>query len=145
MMSGLAGVVASSLVFGDQIAGLMGAVIGYPLLALTLAMVVIGASEPASAIGRRAIPGAGAVAAVSYSLYLSHKMVFHAVAAGLITIPAAWKSAEPLIAVILAAPVGAALYLIVERPFLKLRDRLNGPARSTLSSEVTPSLAAAEP
>ena len=142
---GVLGALLSSWLFGDQIAGLWGATFGYPLLAASLGAVVVGASEPASLIGRRAIPGAGWVAAASYSLYLSHKMVFHAVSAGLVPIPADWKPVAPLVAVVLAAPVGAALHLAIERPFLKLRDRLNGPSRSSLSAEAGPRLAVAEP
>ena len=140
---GAAGVVGSSFVFGGQIAGFLGASLGYPLLALSLALLVVAGGDAGSVIGRRALPGAGAVAAASYSLYLSHKMVFHAVAVGLIPIPAAWRGLDPLIAVVLAAPVGAALYFAVERPFLKLRDRLDGPSRGSLAR--APVLAPAEP
>ncbi len=138
-------VIASSWLFGGQIAGFWGATFGYPLLALGLGAMVMGASAPESIIGRRAIPGAGWVAAASYSLYLSHKMVFHAVSAGLAPIPADWKPLAPVLAVALAAPAGVALHLLVERPFLKLRDRLSGPSRSSLSAEAAPRLATVEP
>ena len=145
LVLGVAGVVGSSLVFGGQIAGLVGASLGYPLLALSLALLVAAGGETGSVIGRRALPGAGAVAAASYSLYLSHKMVFHAVAAGLIPIPVAWRGLDPLFAVILAAPVGAALYFAIERPFLKLRDRVEGPSRSSLATEPAAAPAPAAP
>ena len=135
IVAGLLGVALSSFVFGDQIAGLWGATFGYPLLACSLGLLVIAASEPTSMIGARAVPGAGAIAAASYSLYLSHKMIFHAVAVGLVPLPASWRPLSPLLAVALAAPVGGALYLAVERPFLKLRDRLEGPSRSSLANE----------
>jgi len=145
LAAGGAGVIGSSLLFGDQIGGLWAAVLGYPLLALSLVSMVVGSSEPIALVGRRAIPGAGAIAAASYSLYLSHKMVFHAVAAGLVPLPEAGKPFAPLVAVVLAAPAGVALYLLIERPFLKLRDQLSGPTRSTLSADAAPALAAAEP
>ena len=145
LAAGVVGVVASTLLFGGQIGGFWAASLGYPLLALSLGLMVAAASEPGSMIGRRAIPGAGAIAAASYSLYLSHKMVFHAVAVGLIPIPADWRPLAPLLAVVLAAPAGVTLYLLVERPFLRLRDRLNGPSRSSLAVEAAPGLAVAEP
>ncbi|HEY5410635.1 MAG TPA: acyltransferase, partial [Caulobacteraceae bacterium] len=145
LVLGAAGVVGSSFVFGGQIAGLLGASLGYPMLALSLVLMVVAGGEAGSVIGRRALPGAAAVATVSYSLYLSHKMVFHAVAVGLIPIPAAWRGLEPLLALVLAAPVGAALYFTVERPFLKLRDRLEGPSRSSLAPAPAAVLAPAEP
>jgi peptidoglycan/LPS O-acetylase OafA/YrhL len=145
IVAGAAGVVATTAFFGEQIASFWPASLGYPALALSLVLMVMGASEPASIVGRRAIPGAGAIAAASYSLYLSHKMVFHAVAAGLIPLPASWRPLAPVLAVVLAAPAGIALYLLIERPFLKLRDRLEGPTRSTLASNADPALAVAEP
>ena len=144
IVSGIVGVVLSSLVFGDQIAGFWGATLAYPMLAFSLGLVVIGASEPHSLIGARAVPGAAAIAAASYSLYLSHKMIFHAVAAGLISPPVEWRPMAPLLAVLLAAPVGAALYFTVERPFLKLRDRLEGPSRSSLAKDPAAAVAPAE-
>jgi peptidoglycan/LPS O-acetylase OafA/YrhL len=145
LVLGFAGVLIASLIFGGQVGGFWAAVLGYPLIALSLGLVVVAGSVPNSLIGKRALPGAAAIAAVSYSLYLSHKLVFHAVSAGLIPLPDAWKPLAPVIAVVLAAPVGAALYLAVERPFLKLRDRLEGPSRSSLAREPAIVLAPAEP
>ncbi len=145
IVAGLLGVALSSFTFGDQIAGFWGASLGYPMLAVSLVLLVAAASEPGSLFGARAVPGAGAIAAVSYSLYLSHKMVFHAVAAGLLALPFSLRPLAPLIAVVLAMPVGLGLYLAVERPFLKLRDRLEGASRSSLALEPTTAVAAAEP
>jgi peptidoglycan/LPS O-acetylase OafA/YrhL len=144
LAAGALGVVVSSVVFGGQMTDLWGAAFGYPLLAASLGLAVIGAGEPASVLGRRAIPGAGAIAAASYSLYLSHKMIFHAVATELIPIPAALQGLAPVLAVVIAAPAGIALFLLVERPFLRLRDRLEGPTRSSLAADARPGLAPAE-
>jgi peptidoglycan/LPS O-acetylase OafA/YrhL len=128
LAAGLAGVAASAALFQNEVGGFFAAVFGYPLTAASMAALVTGAASPGSAIGRRAIPGAGALAAGSYSLYLSHKMVFHAVA----TAAKAWPPAAHILALplalILAGAAGAALYWSVERPFLKLRERLGGPA-----------------
>jgi peptidoglycan/LPS O-acetylase OafA/YrhL len=46
-----------------------------------------------------------------------------------------WLLAAALIAGLLA---GTALYWAVERPFLKLRDRLEGPSRSSISKDDLP-------
>ncbi|UGB37970.1 acyltransferase family protein [Frateuria soli] len=103
--------------------GLWPSVAGYPLLSLALALCV-GASTAMPA--RRAVPGAGWLARVSYSVYLSHKLALHAVATwwvgpwqlnGLVAF--AFYAAGVLV-------VGAALYYAVERPFLRWRERLDG-------------------
>ena len=83
-------------------------------------------------IGRRAIPGAGALAAASYSLYLSHKAVYHWV--GTLPITADLKPFMFPIAILAALAVGAVLYRLVERPFLDLRDRLSQPTAGSLSA-----------
>lgn len=134
LAAGAAGVVGSAVFFQDQVAGFLPAVFGYPFLAFSLAMMVMAAGEAHSLIGRYAVPGAGALASGSYSLYLSHKFVFHAIGADTLHLPA-WTHAFGLpLAVLAAAGVGACLYWAVERPFLRLRDRLEGPSRSSLAS-----------
>lgn len=100
--------------------GFWPSVVGYPLLSLALALCV-GAATALPA--RWAVPGAGWLARVSYSLYLSHKLALHAVATYAV---APWQlhglAAFALYAVGVLA-VGAALYYAVERPFLRWRDR----------------------
>ncbi|RCS30802.1 acyltransferase [Rhodanobacter denitrificans] len=106
---------------------LAASVFGYPLLALGLALLVASAASPRGWLGRRRMPGAGWIAAISYSLYLSHKMVFHAVAGVLTTRPLhGWAAFAAYAAAVLAA--GTLLHYAVERPFLRLRTRL-GMAR----------------
>ena len=93
---------------------------------------VAGASSR-SWIGRRALPGAGWIAAISYSLYLSHKLVFAAV-------DRTWGDALvgqgfATFAVYAVATLagGAALHYAVERPFLRLRERRRHAARLRLA------------
>src|SRR5262249_23713408 len=102
--------------------GLLSNAIGWPLLSCGIALVVFVAADRTSVLGRWRVFGAEWIAAVSYSLYLSHKLAFHAVyvrADGLAGHPAA------LFALYCAAVLfcGALLHYGVERPFLKLRDR----------------------
>jgi peptidoglycan/LPS O-acetylase OafA/YrhL len=52
---------------------------GYPLLAASAALIVVVASDRQSLLGRHTVPGARALACGAYSLYLTHKMVLHAV------------------------------------------------------------------
>ena len=132
LASGLVGVGGAILLFGDQIAGFYGAVFGYPLLSVSMAALVIAGSSAKSVIGRRAIPGAGALAAASYSLYLSHKSVYHW--AGTLPITADLKPFILPVAILAALAVGAVLYRLVERPFLDLRDRLSQPTARSLAA-----------
>jgi peptidoglycan/LPS O-acetylase OafA/YrhL len=143
---GVAGIVLSAIFFVDQTAAFWPAVFGFPLLSLSIALVVIAASTPTSIIGRRAIPGVGALAAGSYSLYLSHKMIFRILQNAFPNLPPALRPWELPMALAAALAIGALLYWAVERPFLKLRDRLSGASRSSLASNesLTP-VAAGEP
>jgi peptidoglycan/LPS O-acetylase OafA/YrhL len=97
-------------------------VYGYPLLALGFALLVA-AGAGRQSFGRWHVPGAGWMAAMSYSLYLSHKLAMHAVANALASHPAlhGWVAFVLYAVAILA--LGALLHYGVERPFLRLRDR----------------------
>jgi peptidoglycan/LPS O-acetylase OafA/YrhL len=99
-------------------------VVGYPLLASAFALLVAAAASPHGLLGRRPVPGARAVAAVAYSLYLSHKIVYHLVPLALGDQAKAHPNLTVMLAVCAAAAVGTLLYLAVERPFLLWRDRI---------------------
>jgi peptidoglycan/LPS O-acetylase OafA/YrhL len=135
--AGLLGVVASTVLFHGQTAGFWPTVLGFPLLSFSIVLMVMAGAESRSLIGRYPVPGAGALAAGAYSLYLSHKAVFHAVQLVTPQLPAPLQQGALALALIGALGVGAALYWLVERPFLKLRDRLEGPSRSSLAVAAT--------
>ncbi len=135
-IAGLAGVVISAIFFQDMFAKFLPAVFGFPLLAGSMALLVVAGSDSRSFIGRYSVPGAGALAAGAYSLYLSHKMVFHAVQSSTSWWPQPFQAISLGIALLAALGVGALLYWLVERPFLKLRDRLHG--RSSVAPTVEP-------
>jgi peptidoglycan/LPS O-acetylase OafA/YrhL len=137
---GSLGTGAAMLWFGGQTASFYPTMFAFPLLALSIAAVVAGASDSRSLAGRFSVPGAKALAAGAYSLYLSHKIAFHLAA------PADDGSPDWLhlgLAFGLAFIFGTALYWCVERPFLKLRDRLDGRVRTPIVSDaaMTPGLA----
>ncbi|KTF41626.1 acyltransferase family protein [Xanthomonas translucens] len=123
LLAGLA-VCALALWLFRERTGLLGNAIGWPLLSLGLALLVIAGASTRSWIGRRALPGAGWLAAISYSLYLTHKAVFH--------LTQRWLGAALGGRGLLAFAVYAAMALLaaallhyaVERPFLQLRERL---------------------
>jgi peptidoglycan/LPS O-acetylase OafA/YrhL len=95
---------------------------GYSLVAAAFAVLVTAALCPSSWLHRVRVPGAYQLALWSYSIYLSHKAIAfvlqtHGKASG-------WSSATTLIAITAACVAGgAALYCVVELPFMKLRRR----------------------
>ena len=135
---GLVGVVACTFFFQDQIAGFWPTVFGFPFLSFSIVLIVMAGSALRSLISRYPIPGAGALAAGAYSLYLSHKLVFHAVELAAPQLPAPLQKLAFALAVLGALGVGAALYWLVERPFLNLRDRLEGRSRNSLAIAAAP-------
>ena len=135
MLLGVAGVVLAFTLTAQRV-GLLANSIGLPVLSIALGLLVFAAAERDNWIGRRQVPGAGWIAAISYSLYLSHKLAMHAVGVAIdgrihgITAFAMYALA------ILAA--GAVLHYAVERPGLHLRGRLL-MARSADEAGVQPS------
>jgi peptidoglycan/LPS O-acetylase OafA/YrhL len=127
------GVAAAILWFGEQIGTLYPTMFAFPLLAFSIAAIVAGAADSRSLVGHVNVPGAKALSTGAYSLYLSHKIVFHLVAQSREG-PPNWLYFA--LALALALALGTALYWVVERPFLLLRDRLDGRTRTPLSSGV---------
>jgi peptidoglycan/LPS O-acetylase OafA/YrhL len=121
LLAGLAFSCLAFWLFRDR-TGLVANTIGWPVLSLGLGSVVIAGSSTQSLIGRGRMPGAGFIAAISYSLYLSHKIAFHLVQGHIA--PSMQGGLLLFFAYALAALVlGALLHYSVERPFLRWRDR----------------------
>ena len=140
LLLGLVGMALALWLFRER-TGLLANTIGWPLLSTGIACLVVAGASTTSWIGRFPLPGVGWIAAVSYSLYLSHKLVFAAVERGL----GEWLAGRGLLAfavyAVATALGGAALHYAVERPFLQLRDRRRSRA---IAAQVVPA-ALAEP
>jgi peptidoglycan/LPS O-acetylase OafA/YrhL len=97
--------------------------LGYSLVALAFSVAVLSALSPSSPLARLTVPGMGLLARASYSIYLTHKAVGHVV--GRIAAQHGWPATGQLMLVIIASLlVGWLLYVAVERPAMRLRDRL---------------------
>jgi len=120
LVVGLSGVALAIWIFKARF-GYMATVIGFPVLSFSFAFIVAGASSPSSVLGKYKVPGTYFVATLAYSLYLTHKSVFHIVNKTV----GEQLSANGYTAFFVyggcAFIVGIILYVIVERPFLKLR------------------------
>jgi len=121
LFSGLTLLALSFWLFRDR-PGLLGNSIGWPVLSFGLGLLVFAGAGEQSLLSRR-IPGMAWIAAISYSLYLSHKIAFHVADISW----SEWLEGRGLLAFACYAAftllLGAALHYAVERPFLKLRDR----------------------
>ena len=104
--------------------GLLGNSIGWPVLSLALALLVFAGAQPHGWLGKRALPGAAWIAAISFSLYLVHKPMYGVVRSRL----GEWLEGRGIVAYAVygAASLLAAslLYYAVEKPFLRLRGRV---------------------
>ncbi|MGO1070918.1 acyltransferase family protein [Lysobacter sp. CA199] len=120
---GLIGVGAAIAVSRDRL-GLQASVWAFPLVSLGMALLVAAGAAEQRWTGRLRVPGAAWLAAASFSLYLTHKASFALLerAHG-----ATLEANGPLALAAYAAAAllgGALLYYSVERPFLRLRERL---------------------
>lgn len=122
---GLTGIAAAIIVFAGKFGLLVAAAIGFPLLSLSVALVVAGASTGCSLLGRYRVLGGEALATIAYSLYLTHKLAYHATLKWIAPALGASGYSRFLLAIVMALVMGAALYWLIERPFLQLRDRLD--------------------
>lgn len=107
------------LVFQAQ----LGAVAGFPLISIGIALILGAMLDLEPVLKRWPVPGAVAVATLSYSLYLTHKSAFHV--ARFILGEETLQGGLGFV-IYLAASFAAAivLWFCVERSFLLLRDRL---------------------
>jgi peptidoglycan/LPS O-acetylase OafA/YrhL len=135
LVAGVALLGCTLWIFADRL-GAVGTVIGFPLMAVALAMLVAAAAETRCWFGRMRVPGAKMVATLAFSLYLTHKEVAHLDALWLPRVMDAhgWESVGVLVVSCLA--VAAVLYFTVERPFLMMRDRREGRRAANVDVEV---------
>lgn len=134
--AGLACCGAAIWVFRDRF-GFSGAVFGFPLLSLGLALIVASSLSPLCLLSR--VRGFAFPATLAYSLYLTHKEIGHL---DYVYLPRLFSAGTPWtnFAVLFATSFLAAglLYLAVERPFLRLRERISArQARSGVAAAVS--------
>ncbi|WP_374361101.1 acyltransferase family protein [Pseudoduganella danionis] len=103
---------------------LAGATLLFPLVALGCSALLLSVTSPASYLARQRVPGAQTLAVLAYSLYLTHRQIYHWLDT---LMPQLAEQSTVLAAAgyFAAALLGAAmLYWLVERPTLDMRRRL---------------------
>ena len=135
MAGGLALMGCTLWMFADRMSA-VGTVIGFPLMAVAMGMLVMVAADRRCWFGRVRVPGAKMVATLSYSLYLMHKEIAHLDALWLPKVMEArdWRTVIVIVVSCLAA--AGLMYVAVERPFLALRDRREGRRVMRVDEEV---------
>ncbi|HWK47656.1 MAG TPA: acyltransferase [Stellaceae bacterium] len=112
---------------------LPGAVAAYPLFAFGCTLILAALIEAEAVLSRWRLPGVALVAVLSYSLYLTHKLVMHL--DGLLIGPDRLEGGTGFLIYFGTSLVAAgALWLLVERPFLRLRNSVltrNHPGAAT--------------
>lgn len=101
---------------------LPGSVAGFPLISLGIALLLGVMLDWQHVLGRFRLPGIATVATLSYSLYLTHKSVFHIdrLIFGKDLLQGGFGF---LVYLVTSFAVAALLWFCVERTFLLLRDR----------------------
>ena len=137
--SGLIFVIAALICFVDRgpLAGQgifpvfqaqLGAVAGFPLISIGIALLFCAMLDLEHVLSRWPVPGAALIATLSYSLYLTHKSVFHVMR--LVVGEENLQGSVGFVAYLTASfAVAVVLWFCVERTFLHLRDRMLLPSR----------------
>jgi peptidoglycan/LPS O-acetylase OafA/YrhL len=108
---------------------LPGAVAAYPLFAFGCTLILASLIKAEAMLSRWRLPGATLVAALSYSLYLTHKLVMHL--DGLVIGTDRLQGWTGLLVYFSTSLVAAsALWLVIERPFLRMRGGISTRSRS---------------
>ena len=106
------------------------ATLTYPLLSLGFGCIVASAMSPNFWLARWCIPGAKTIAALAFTLYLVHKQMIH-MAMEVIGDPSENVLAVGGLSVVLILIASCTIHYGVEKPFLKLRDRILANRHST--------------
>lgn len=112
------------LVFQAQ----LGSVAGFPLISLGIALILNAMLDTENRLRRWPVPGAVMVATMSYSLYLTHKSVFH-VDRLVFGEEALQGGFGFVVYAVTSFAVAAVLWVSVERTFLLVRDRALFPGK----------------
>lgn len=99
--------------------------LGYPLLGISFAALTLAALSPNSYLYKIRIPGAASLAVWSYSIYLIHKpisVIIYRELFKLGVVPTSFISV--LIITLVTVVSGWLVYVCIEAPFLKLRDKV---------------------
>jgi len=100
-----------------------GIILGLPLLSLGLGLITASSVSANGILARVKVPGAETVAKLAFTLYLTHKAVGHMVMQRFPLIASQRGPGSWLLYAVTSLAAAWLLHMLVERPFLRLRDR----------------------
>jgi len=121
-LGGLLGMALALWLFRQR-TGALGNTLGWPVLSFALAALVAAGATRQGVLGRLELPGAAWIATISFSLYLSHKLVFQWVSANFGGSLEGYGLLAFAVFAVATLAGGALLHYSVERPFLRMRER----------------------
>jgi len=101
-----------------------GVILGFPLLSLGLGLITASSVSENGLLARVRVPGAETIATLAFSLYLTHKAIGHIVMQHFPQITLPQGPGSWLLYVVTCFSAAVLLHVAVERPFLRLRDRV---------------------
>jgi peptidoglycan/LPS O-acetylase OafA/YrhL len=117
------GITGAMNIHNNQILSEIGSVLFYPLFALGVVLLLSALLDLEPRIQTMRWSGLSFIAAISYSFYLSQKMVYHI---DKLFMPTEWTTGWAAIVVfyVTAITFAAVMHLLIEQPFMKLRNRM---------------------
>jgi peptidoglycan/LPS O-acetylase OafA/YrhL len=113
-----------ALILAEDSLNIISSSLGFFLVALGCGAFLVCAVSPQLPLSRVAIPGAAFLATVAYSIYLSHKLAIHWIDDVCLAHSINSGSVAAYLLMIVAIfLLGLALFFVVERPFLKIREK----------------------
>jgi len=111
-------------------------VLGFPVLSVGLALLVASATSSTGMLGKARVPGAAWIAGASYSIYLTHKATLKIASHDLPELLKNRGIVTFLCCVLVVVCVAALLHYLVERPFLRLRERRRNKMAALSAAEI---------
>lgn len=112
-----------------------GTVLGFPLLSLGFGLITASSVSKNGLLARMRVPGAEIIATLAFSLYLTHKAVAHFIKLHFPQIASAQGAESWLLYATGCLSAAALLHVLIERPFLRLRNRLGRHQTSSALEE----------
>jgi peptidoglycan/LPS O-acetylase OafA/YrhL len=116
---------STAFLLNEDLISYTNAVYGLPMISIAYGFIVLAAISPTCILYKVKSRVTFILATISYSVYLSHKLLFHILRSGIgdlgLELP---PNLVFLVCLILAIIIGLVLHLLVEKPFLNLRIRL---------------------
>jgi peptidoglycan/LPS O-acetylase OafA/YrhL len=122
LIGGIALCAGAMWLFNDRFA-FSASVIGFPLLSIGLGLLIASSVAPSSPLSK--VRGFALIAALAYSTYLTHKEVIHFVRIHLPQLVEARGWIALIVYFAFSFAAAFVLYMAVERPFLRLRERIS--------------------